>query len=222
MHVFLRAHGYEVWKVVSNGPYVLLEDEEQGMEDQIKKSKINYNAMNIMQCTIHLNEYSCVFICSSTKGMWDNLKLIYEGTSEVKETKANILVSKYELFRMKLEETIFEMFARFTVITNGLKALGKDYTSFELVRKILTSLPPAWHTKATIIEDSKNMATLSLEELIVSLMTYEHNIKRNEPEVKKGKGIALKAALVRQESNTNEDNDMDEEEEELAMLTRKM
>ncbi|MQL74587.1 hypothetical protein Taro_006951 [Colocasia esculenta] len=178
--------------------------------------------MNIMQFAIHPNEYSCVSMCSSAKGKWDNLKLIYEGTSEVKETKANILVSEYELFRMKPEETISEMFARFTTIMNGLKALGKDYTRSELVRKILRSLPPAWHTKATVIEDSKNMATLSLEELIGSFMAYELNMKRNEPEIMKGKGISLKAASVRQESNIDEDSDVDGEDDELAMLTKKM
>ena len=86
-------------------------------------------------------------------------KLIYKDTFEVKATKANILVHEYELFRMKPEETISEMFAHFTSITNRLKALGKEYTNMDLVRKILRSLPPAWHTKATVIEDSKNLLT---------------------------------------------------------------
>ena len=111
-------------------------------------------------------------MCSLAKEMWDNLKLIYEGTSEVKATKANILVHEYELFRMKPEETISEIFAHFTSITNGLKALGKEYSNMDLVWKILQSLPPTWHTKATVIEDSKNLSTLTLEELIRSLMTY--------------------------------------------------
>ena len=76
-------------------------------------------------------------MCSAAKEMWDNLKLIYKGTSEVKATKANILVHEYELFHMKLEETISEMFTRFTLITNGLKALGKEYSNMDLVMKIL-------------------------------------------------------------------------------------
>ena len=43
--------------------------------------------------------------------MWDKLKLIYEGTSEVKETEANLLITEYEMFRMKTNESIFDMFA---------------------------------------------------------------------------------------------------------------
>ena len=61
--------------------------------------------------------------------MWENLKLIYEENSQVKETKANLLVHEYELFKMKLEESISEIFARLSEITNGLKALENEYSN---------------------------------------------------------------------------------------------
>ena len=146
MQVFLRAQDYQIWRVVSKGPYELPENEDDWAEEHIKKSTVNFNAMNIMQCAIDPTEFSRISMCISAKEMWDKLMLIYEGTSEVHETKANMLVQDYELFRMKPEETISEMFARLTQLTNGLKALGKEYTNAELVRKVLRSLPPSWHT----------------------------------------------------------------------------
>ena len=114
MTVFLRSQDYEVWKVIEKGPYELLEDEDTWTHEHIKQSTINYNAMNIMQCVIHLNEYFCVSMCVSAKKMWDKFKMIYEGTDQVKETKANMLVHDYELFKIKLEEIISKMFARLT------------------------------------------------------------------------------------------------------------
>ena len=72
--------------------------------------------------------------------MWDKLELIYEGTSEVKETKVNLLITEYDMFRMKTDEPIFDMFARLMQLINHLKALGKMYTDTELVRKVLRSL----------------------------------------------------------------------------------
>ena len=101
MHVFLCSQDYEIWKVISNGPNILPEDENEWTTEHIMHSKLNFSAMNIMQCAIHPNEFSRVSMCSSAKEMWDNLKLIYERTSEVKSTKANILVHEYEMFRMK-------------------------------------------------------------------------------------------------------------------------
>ncbi|MQL84933.1 hypothetical protein Taro_017435 [Colocasia esculenta] len=148
-----------------------------------------------MQCAIHPDEYSCVSMCNSAKEMWDKLKLIYEGTSEVKKTKVNILVHEYEMFNMSPVETISNMFAWLSNITNGLKALGKNYTYTEIIHKVLRSLPLAWHTKVTVIEDSKNLSTLTVEELIGSLMTYEINLKQEEAEQPKlkQKDVALKA-----------------------------
>ena len=120
---------------------------------------------------------------------------------------------------MKPEESISEMFARLSEITNGLKALGKEYSSSELVRKVLRSLPPTWHTKATVIEESKDLSTLSLEELIGSLMTYEINMKKNEDESKKKKSIALKALKISQSSSDESDSD---EQDDVAMITRQV
>ncbi|MQM18794.1 hypothetical protein Taro_051789, partial [Colocasia esculenta] len=88
--------------------------------EQIRKATLNWSVMNIMQCTIHPKEYS---------------RLIYEGTFEVKETKASMLVFEYELFKMKHDETISKIFARFIIIFNGLKGIGRDYSNNDFIRK---------------------------------------------------------------------------------------
>ena len=107
--------------------------------------------------------------------MWDRLQVIYEGTSEVRETNANMLVSEYESFKMKNDASISNMYARLTILTNGLKSLGKSYTEYEIVKKILRSLTSVWHTKANVIEESRNLSNITIDELIGSLMTYELN-----------------------------------------------
>ena len=103
-----------------------------------------------------------------------------------------MLVSEYESFHMKNNESISEMYARLTLITNGLKSLGKTYSEYELIRKILRSLTYVWHTKATVIEESRNLSSTTVDELIGSLMTYELKLKKiEEPEPSK-KTLALK------------------------------
>ena len=82
-------------------------------------------------------EFSRIFIYILAKEMWAKLELIYEGTTEVKETKANLLITEYEMFKMKIVESISYMFARLMQLINHLKALGKTYTNTKLVRKVL-------------------------------------------------------------------------------------
>ena len=87
----------------------------------------------------------------SAKKIWDKLEVTHEGTNQVKESKINTLVHKYELFKMEHDESITEMFTHFTDIINGLKNLGKSYSSSNLVRKILRSLSKTWGAKVTAI-----------------------------------------------------------------------
>ncbi|MQL91061.1 hypothetical protein Taro_023666 [Colocasia esculenta] len=182
----------------------------------------------MMQCAVHPKEYSRVSTCTSAKEMWDKLELIYEGTSEVRESKASRLISEYEMFKMNNDETISDMFARFMLIISGLKGLKKEYSESDLVRKILRSLPSSWNTKATVIEDSKDLSKMKLDELIGSLMTYEINVKRKETEENPKRLIALKASKKNSSSSkkdTQQESDeletsSDSENDDMTMLTR--
>jgi len=93
--------------------------------------------MNILYCGLNANEYNRTCSCETTNQIWDKLVATYEGTSQVKEKKINTLVRKYELFKMQPDESIKEMFTRFTDITNNLKPLDMSYTNEGMVRTIL-------------------------------------------------------------------------------------
>ena len=123
---------------------------------------------------------------------------------------------------MKPYETISEIFSRLIVLTNSLKSLGKSYAEYEIVRKILRSLTSSWHTKATVIEEFRNLSSTTVDELIGSLMTYELSLKRtDEPEIKK-KSLALKANLKNKETKSeSESSSSDEDTGEFAMFTRR-
>ncbi|GAV83854.1 LOW QUALITY PROTEIN: UBN2 domain-containing protein, partial [Cephalotus follicularis] len=130
----------------------------------------------------------------------------YEGTNQVKESKISMLVHEYELFLMHDNESISDMFTRFTTIINSLKNLGKSYPNQELVRKILRCLPKSWTPKVTAIEEAKDLSTLPLEQLLGSLMTHETTMKSHEHvETKKKKSVALKASKEDSESDGDRD-----------------
>ncbi|GJY35401.1 hypothetical protein Tco_0420779 [Tanacetum coccineum] len=56
---------------------------------------------------------------------------------------------------------------------HSLKSLDPDYSSKNHVRKFLCSLPLKWRAKVTAIEEAKDLATLSFDELIGNLKVYE-------------------------------------------------
>lgn len=61
---------------------------------------------------------------------------------------------------MNEEESIDEIFSRFTTIINGLKYHGKD-TNLEKARKLVKYLAKAWRPKVTTIEEAKTCFVLT-------------------------------------------------------------
>ena len=103
-------------------------------------TQLNAKAMNLLYCALDANEFNKILGYISVKEIWDKLEVTYEGTNQVKETRINMLVHRYELFQMEQNKSISSMFIHFTDIVNGLKYLGKKYTNSDSVKKVLRSL----------------------------------------------------------------------------------
>nr|GEV28539.1 UBN2 domain-containing protein [Tanacetum cinerariifolium] len=71
------------------------------------------------------------------------------------------------------EESIDNAFAKFNTIITSLKALDEVFSSKNCVMKFLRALHPKWYAKVMAIEESKNLTTLPLDELIRNLKVYE-------------------------------------------------
>ena len=76
-----------------------------------------------------------------------------------------MLVHSYELFKIDTNESIAEMFTRFTCIINELNALRRTYANSNIVRKLLRSLPKNWEAKVSAIQKAKDLSKLPLKEL---------------------------------------------------------
>nr|GEV71651.1 zf-CCHC domain-containing protein/UBN2 domain-containing protein [Tanacetum cinerariifolium] len=94
------------------------------------------------------------------------------------------------------DESIDSAFARFNTIITSIKAFDESYSSKNYVRKFLRALHPKWIAKVMTIKESKDLTSLSLDELIGNLKVHEMIIKKDSEIVKakvERKSIALKA-----------------------------
>ncbi|XP_058009141.1 uncharacterized protein LOC131183130 [Hevea brasiliensis] len=241
MRNFIQSVDIDAWRIIKNGPHVpqkngtgttkVPKHEDEYDDNDWKKISINAKAINILHCSLDLNEYNRVSGCQSAKQIWDKLEVTYEGTDVVKESRANLLIRDYELFDMRPGESIADMSTRFTDLVNLLKALGKKFEEAELVKKILRSLPKSWEAKTTVIQDTKDFKTFTYDELIGSLIAHEMVYKKDEVEYeqKKKKSIALKSnkdedkkkgVAFKADSSDNSSVSSDDEDE-MAVLARK-
>ncbi|GJS64684.1 hypothetical protein Tco_0679248 [Tanacetum coccineum] len=146
-----------------------------------------------------------------------------KGNSQVKDNKIDLHVQQYEQFAIPEEELIDNAFARFNTIITSLKALDEGFSSKNYVRKFLRALHPKWRAKVTAIEESKDLTSLSLDELIGNLKVYEVIIKKDFEMVKgkreQNRSLALKA---KKESSDEDSSTSDSEDEEYAMAVKEL
>ncbi|GKB49301.1 zf-CCHC domain-containing protein [Tanacetum coccineum] len=118
-------------------------------------------------------------------------------------------------------ELIDNAFARFNTTITSIKALDEDFSSKNYVTKFLRELHPKWRAKVTAIEESKDLTSLSLGELIENLKVYEVIIKKDF-EIVKDKGeqsrpLELKA---KKESSDDDSSTSESKKEEYAMAVK--
>ncbi|GJV29377.1 zf-CCHC domain-containing protein [Tanacetum coccineum] len=157
---------------------------------------------------------------NTAKEIWKTLLITHQGNNQVKDNKIDLLVQQYEQFVISEDESIDSAFARFNTIITSLKALDEGYSSKNYVRKFLRALHPKWRAKVTAIEESKDLTSLSLDELIGNLKVHEMIIKKDSEIVKakvERKSLALKA---KKESSDEECSTSGSEDEEYAMAVR--
>ena len=225
-----------LWDILEDGVGDLVLDEEGAAIDtkkhtpeQKKLYKKHHKIRGSLVTVIPKAEYMKMSDKSTAKAMFAFLCANYEGSNKVREAKALMLVHQYEFLKMKEDESIEQMYSRFQTLVSGLQILKKSYVASDHVSKILRSLLARWRPKVTIIEEAKDLNTLSVEDLVSSLKVYEIGLNEHEP-TKKVKSIALpsrgkpsKALKVVESEDESPDGDSDEDPiEKMAMLSNKL
>ncbi|GKC63804.1 hypothetical protein Tco_1096402 [Tanacetum coccineum] len=91
---------------------------------------------------------------------------------------------------------------------------------YDIAPKFLRALHPKWRAKVTSIEESKDLTSLSLDELIRNLKVHEMIIKKDS-EIVKAKGERKSLALKAKKESSDEDClTFRSKDEEYAMVVR--
>ncbi|GJU97869.1 hypothetical protein Tco_1327140 [Tanacetum coccineum] len=225
---YVKSKDLDLWHVITNGDFQpIIQNPETKLDEVVpfekqtddlkRKLAKNNEAKMVIYNALPRKEYERIFMCNTAKEIWKTLLITHQGNSQVKDNKIDLLVQQYEQFIISKDESIDSAFARFNTIITSLKALDEGYSSKNYVRKFLRALHPKWRAKVTAIEESKDLTSLSLDELIGNLKVHEMIIKKDSEIVKakvERKSLALKA---KKESSDEECSTSGSEDEEYAM-----
>ncbi|GJX76655.1 retrovirus-related pol polyprotein from transposon TNT 1-94 [Tanacetum coccineum] len=177
---YVKSKDLDLWHVITNGDFQpIIQNPETKLDEVVPFEKQtddlkrrlakNNEAKMVIYNALPRKEYERIFMCNTAKEIWKTLLITHQGNSQVKDNKIDLLVQQYEQFIISEDESIDSAFARFNTIITSLKALDEGYSSKNYVRKFLRALHPKWRAKVTAIEESKDLTSLSLDELIGNL-----------------------------------------------------
>ncbi|GJZ07440.1 hypothetical protein Tco_0541233 [Tanacetum coccineum] len=203
---YVKAEDLDLWHIILNGdfPPVAKNEATQILEvvpfeeqsyDLKKKLAKNNEAKMILYNALPKKEYERIFMCKTTKDIWQSLLITHQ------------------------EESIDSCFARFNTIITSLKALDEGFSSKNYVRKFLRALHPKWKEKVMVIEESKDLSPLALDELIGNLKVHEV-VMEKDSEIYRGKKERIKSIALKAKKESSDDETLksrsDDEEYVMA------
>ncbi|GJT80867.1 retrovirus-related pol polyprotein from transposon TNT 1-94 [Tanacetum coccineum] len=208
---YVKSKDLDLWHVITNGDFQpIIQNPETKLDEVVPFEKQsdylkrrlakNNEAKMVIYNALPRKKYKRIFMCNTAKEIWKTLLITHQGNSQVKDNKIDLLVQQYEQFVIFKDESIDSAFARLNTIITSLKALDE--------------------AKVTAIEESKDLTSLSLDELIGNLKVHEMIIKKDSEIVKakvERKSLDLKA---KKESSDEVCSTSDSEDEEYAMAVR--
>ena len=97
------------------------------------------------------------------------MEATYEGTKKVKDTKLQMLTTRFEELKMSEDESFDSFYSKLNEVVVSKLNSGEKMEDSKIVRKILRSLLESFHAKMTAIEESKGLDDIKVQELIGSL-----------------------------------------------------
>ncbi|KAK4395143.1 hypothetical protein Sango_1668600 [Sesamum angolense] len=166
----------KLWELVEEG-VTLPEDSstsssaEKGKLEN-KKAK-DSEALYYIQTAVADHIFPRISVATSAKEAWSILQKEYEGSAKVRIIKLQTLTRDFENMKMKDYETIDEYYTKVRELVNQLKAYGEDIPEKRVVEKLLISVTEKYDPIVITIEETKDITTLTVNELVGSLEAYE-------------------------------------------------
>ncbi|KAA0056914.1 Retrovirus-related Pol polyprotein from transposon TNT 1-94 [Cucumis melo var. makuwa] len=174
----------DVWDIVSNGyeepesDAALNQAQREALQNTRKK---NQKALTIIHQAIDDNNFEKISGATTAYQAWQILENTYKGVDRVKKVRLQKLRGDYESLHMKESESVSDYTSRLLAVVIEMKRFGETISDEQVVEKILRSLDEKFNFIVVAIEESKDLSTMSIDQLMGSLQAHEEKLlKKNK------------------------------------------
>ncbi|XP_049406033.1 uncharacterized protein LOC125869606 [Solanum stenotomum] len=150
------------------------------METELEALKLkDLKAKNLFQA-IDRSILETILCKDTSKQIWNSMKKKYQGNARAKRAQLQTLQGEFETLRIKPGKLVSMYFSRDNCQQDRIH--GERLEDVTIVEKIMRSMLPKFNFVICSIEESKDLDTLSLDELQNSLMVHEQKIVQQDVE----------------------------------------
>lgn len=170
----------DLWDIVEEGFTVAVDtsaltpaQKKEWKEKQQKDS----TALFILQQAVADTIFPVIMGATSAKEAWCTLQEKFRETEKERAIKLKTLRRKFKFLKMKDSENVKDYYSKLKDIVSQMRAYGDTILDKKIVEKILISISDKYDSIVTTIEQTKDLSTLSVTELIDSLEAYEQRLR---------------------------------------------
>nr|XP_028949193.1 uncharacterized protein LOC114821309 [Malus domestica] len=115
----------------------------------------------------------------TSKGAWDILMQEFHGDKQVRSVKLQGLRREFEYTRMRDGESISVYLTKLFDLINQMRSYGEELSRERIVQKLLISLPSAYDSICSVIEHSRDIDVIEVQEVVASLKSFAQRLERH-------------------------------------------
>ncbi|GJX80032.1 retrovirus-related pol polyprotein from transposon TNT 1-94 [Tanacetum coccineum] len=148
--------------------------------EEKERYKADIRATNILLQGIPKDIYSLINHYTDAKDIWENVKMILEGSELTKDDRESQLYDEFEHFRQIKGETIQGYYVRFTKLINDMRNIKMTMPRMQLNSKFVNNMLPEWSRFITEVKLNRGLKESNFDQLYAYLKQHEVHANENE------------------------------------------
>ncbi|GJX51228.1 retrovirus-related pol polyprotein from transposon TNT 1-94 [Tanacetum coccineum] len=117
---------------------------------------------------------------TDAKDIWDNVKMLLEGSELTKEDRESQLYDDFEHFRHHKGETIHDYYVQFAKLINDMRNIKMTMSRMQLNSKFVNNMLPEWGRFVTAVKLNKGLRDSNYDQLYAYLKQHEAHANENK------------------------------------------
>nr|GEV54751.1 NBS-containing resistance-like protein [Tanacetum cinerariifolium] len=113
-------------------------------QEEKDRYKADIRARNILLQGLPKDIYALINHYTDAKGIWDNVKMLLEGSELTQDDRESQLYDDFEHFRQNIGENIHSYYVRFTKLINDMRNIKMTMPTMQLNSKFVNNMLPEW------------------------------------------------------------------------------